>query len=528
MKPPDQHVAGQEASSPRLSAPMMAGLMAGPFLTMVDSSVVNVAVPDIARSLHTDLPTVQWTVSAYLLALASMLAASAWLTRRYGTRVVYLVCLAAFTAASALCALAPGVSWLVAARVVQGLAGAPLTPIAMSMMMSGDNGAADQSRGSAAAVAMVLFLAPAVGPTVGGVLIQAFGWPSIFLVNVPFGILGFCGALAIPARLHLAGDRGARLDPAGLGMLAMGSALALYGAGQGAGHHWTDGSIWPFWSSGLVLLGAYAVRSWRRPDPILSLRALREAEGSLAIGLTTLVSVVSFAALFLVPVLMQTIQGFSAFQAGLTLLPQGVVMGVGTVIGTLVTRTGRVRTSVLVGSVILAATTAGLLLVQVETPAWEAALVLCGRGLAFGLITQPLLVGMMGALDRAQSADASTLFNVIQRLAGSFGIGLLATVFSVRAAQRVQDVLGGLGAPGGAATLAYPARSALSGAPPAVRQAIEAALGAAFHDVVWVLVAVSGLGIVLALLLAASARAVPVTRPAASAAGPAAPDPGRS
>src|SRR5215471_9441336 len=146
---------------------VLLGLLAGPFLTMIDASVVNVAAPSIVRSLHTDLATVQWTVSGYLLALATTLAATAWLTRRFGSRTVYVACLAAFTVASVLCALAPNIQLLIAMRAVQGLAGAPLIPISMSMMMGGTTGAARQMQRSGATAAILLFLAPALGPWLG-------------------------------------------------------------------------------------------------------------------------------------------------------------------------------------------------------------------------------------------------------------------------------------------------------------------------------------------------------------------------
>jgi EmrB/QacA subfamily drug resistance transporter len=505
-------VDASEVEAPaRLSPLTMAGLLAGPFLTMLDSSVVNVAVPVIGRSLHTDLATIQWTVSGYLLALATMLAASAWLMQRFGTRPVYLASMAGFTAASVLCALAPSVQFLVAARALQGFAGAPLTPIAMSMIMGGGSGSASrQVQRGAAAAAIVLFMAPAAGPTLGGVLIQAYGWPSIFLINVPFGILGLIGALHVAGRFNLPPDPSARFDAVGLSLLAAGTALALYGAGQGASHHWTDPAIWPFWASGLLLVALYVAWAWRRPAPALSLAALRDRRGALTMGLATLVSVVSFSALFLVPVLMQSVQGYSAIQAGLAMLPQGLVMGLGSVLGAAVTSSGRVRLSVLAGSLVLVGTTAAMLLIGAGTPGWETALILCGRGLAFGLITQPLLVGMMGSLSRAASADASTLFNVIQRLGGSFGIGLLGSLFAVRAGTRVQEALHGLGisAQGSGGSLTDSAAAALASAPAPVRKAVQDALATSFHDVVWALVAVSALGIVLAVLLRDPPKAV--------------------
>ncbi|HKA09795.1 MAG TPA: DHA2 family efflux MFS transporter permease subunit [Candidatus Dormibacteraeota bacterium] len=504
----DSAAIGSADGAAQPSMLVLLGLLAGPFLTMIDASVVNVAAPSIVRSLHTDLATVQWTVSGYLLALATTLAATAWLTRRFGSRTVYVACLAAFTVASVLCALAPNIQLLIAMRAVQGLAGAPLIPISMSMMMGGSTGAARQIQRSGAAAAILLFLAPALGPSLGGILINAFGWPSIFLINLPFGLVGIIGALRIADRFNIPPDPAARLDPVGLTLLALGMSLALYGAGRGAAFGWTAPSIWPFWASGLLLVSAYVLWAWRRPQPVLSLSALRDRQIALSMALVTLVSIISFSALFLVPVLMQLIQGFSAFQAGLAMLPQGVMMGAGSALGGYVMKSGRIRLSVVLGSLTMVATTAAMLLIEVRTPGWETALILCGRGLAFGLITQPLLVGMLGSLSQAESADASTLFNVIQRLGGSFGIGLLASMFAVRSMSRVGDALKGLRDSG---------TSRIGGA------AVENALGAAFHDVVWALVGVSALGILLALLLGARPFTALVGDSPAATTGPASP-----
>src|SRR5262249_12035882 len=156
---------------------VMFALLAGPLLSMIDSNVVNVAVPHIADDLNTTLTSVQWTVSGYLLALAAALPATSWLSRRFGTVRVYAVSLLAFTLGSVACAFAGGIGVLIAFRAVQGVAAAPLVPLAMSMLF-GSAGAGDRDFPVSAGLA--LFLGPALGPTVGGLLLTAWGWPSIF------------------------------------------------------------------------------------------------------------------------------------------------------------------------------------------------------------------------------------------------------------------------------------------------------------------------------------------------------------
>jgi MFS family permease len=212
---------GDRDSGPRLGPLAQYALLAGPLLSMIDSSIVNVAVEPIARELHAPLTLVQWAVSGYLLALGAGLAGTAYLARRFGTLPVYRASVIAFTAASALCALAPDAGVLVAARIVQGLVAAPLVPLAMSMLLGrGADGAGARSISPAAGI--MLFLGPALGPTVGGALIGAGGWRAIFLINVPVGALAAAAVRLVPPVLAPGRTPGARFDLPGLILLAAG------------------------------------------------------------------------------------------------------------------------------------------------------------------------------------------------------------------------------------------------------------------------------------------------------------------
>src|SRR5262252_158839 len=404
--------AASTAVCSNLTLAAQAGLLAGPFLSMVDSNIVNVAIPDIARQLATPLATAQWVVSGYLLALAATLAATAFLAKRFGTRRVYLASLVGFTVSSGLCALAPNIEVLIALRALQGATGAPLVPLAMSMLLGG--GGSDHRVPPAAGI--VLFLAPALGPTFGGLLIPLADWPSIFLVNVPVGIIGFLGMWRVPARRSDLGDRNVRFDPIGLALLALGLTLALYGAAEAPVVGWTSAAAWPFWATGALLIGAYAAWSFRCAHPALDLRLLGQGQIALAVGLSSLASVVMFVMLFLIPVFLESVQQLTPLQAGLALLPQGLVTGLGTVLGEKLPAKYGVRRSVAVGMGILSMSTAALLLVRADSPGWLIAAILSGRGLALGLTIQPLLHAQLSGLSPAQMADATALFNVAQRL----------------------------------------------------------------------------------------------------------------
>src|SRR5215831_2803582 len=215
---PSSQEANVPDKAPRLSPVALFVLLSGSLLSMIDSSVVNVAVPDISKQLGAPLTTVQWTVSGYLLALAATLPASAYLGRRFGTVRMYAWSLAGFTVTSALCAVAQTAPELIAGRALQGIAAAPLVPLSLNLLFGrGDTKDLPVSAG------LVLFLGPALGPTVGGLLVSTWGWPSIFLVNLPIGV----AALLCVPRLRREGfvddlDRSVRFDPIGLAILSIG------------------------------------------------------------------------------------------------------------------------------------------------------------------------------------------------------------------------------------------------------------------------------------------------------------------
>jgi len=454
-----------EIPGPRLGPLAQYALLAGPLQSMLDSSIVNVAVEPIARELHVPLTVVQWTVSGYLLALGAGLAGTAYLARRFGTLPVYRASVTAFTAASALCALAPGAGLLVAARIVQGLVAAPLVPLAMSMLLG--RGADDARPGGASpggaspggaspggaspggaspggaspgaarsispAAGIMLFLGPALGPTVGGALIGAGGWRAIFLINVPIGALAAVAVRRVPAALAPGRRPGARFDLPGLILLAAGLTGLLLGASQGASAGWGVPSTWVPLAVGAVLMTCYIGWAARREQPALDLSLARRRGPALSMGLCSLASVVTWAAVFLLPVFVQTVPGRSALAAGLAMAPQGLITGLSTALAPRWLSRLTVRATVVSGFTVLGLASLGLLVVAAATPLWLIALILACRSVSVGLVINPLLQALVQPLEPDQLGDANTLFNTWQRIAGSFGIGLLATLYATQA-----------------------------------------------------------------------------------------------
>jgi EmrB/QacA subfamily drug resistance transporter len=464
----------------KLALGIQFGLIAGPFLSMIDSNVVNVALPAILVDFHSSLSAVQWVISGYLLSSGAALVSSPYLSKKFGANRIYLLSLLGFTFSSALCALAPNLEFLILARVLQGALGAVMVPLAMDMLL-GKGGASGRISPS---FGVFLFLAPALGPTFGGFLISVAGWRFVFLINVPLGLIS---ALTISCNMKMKARQSdaPKFDLIGAFILAAGVILSLYGAIEGPQIGWNSIRSLPFFATGISLIVIYGVWASRRLNPAVNLKLLKDRQTALGLGIITIAGVVLFAMLFLLPIFMESIQGVSATITGLTLLPQGIVTGIGTWIGDKLSkkRSQRsIRYTAISGMVILTVTTAALMFVDITTPEWMIALILSGRGLALGLTIQPLLYATIGKLTDQDVPDGNTLFNVMDRIGGSIGISLLATFFQLREQHYISI-----------------SSTNLSGSLSATQLAVAELHG--FHDTILLLSIISSIGFVLAVLL---------------------------
>ncbi len=414
----------------KLGAVAQYALLAGPLLSMLDSSIVNVAIAPIAEELHASLDAVQWVTSGYMLALGTGLGLTAYLARRFGTVRVYTAGLLAFTVASTLCALAPTIDLLIASRILQGLTGATLVPLAMSMLM----GSAGASRSMSPIAGMLLFLGPALGPSLGGLLIGVSSWHLIFLINLPVGLLAALAMRAVPRDIAPTGAPDARLDLFGLTLLALGLFSVLLGLDRGPSAGWAQPATWATLCIGALFLSGYVLRSTRVPHPALDLGVLRDGGAALSFALCAAASVAAWSIVFLLPVFLQSVQGHTALATGLAMLPQGILTGLGTVLGQKIADRIGVRPTVFMGFVVLLGASVGLLGIDTHTPLWITSLILAGRSAAIGLVVTPLLTVVNLRLAPEDQADANTTFNVVQRIAGSLGIGLLANFFASQSA----------------------------------------------------------------------------------------------
>ncbi len=403
-------------------------VVVGAIMSILDTTIVNVALETLARDLHAPLSTIQWVATAYLLALATVIPLTGWAAERFGPRRVWMTVVTAFVATSALCGAAWSAESLIAFRALQGLAGGMIMPIGMITLAQA---AGPQRVGRVMSVVGVpMLLGPALGPAIGGLIVTNLSWRWIFFVNLPIGLLGLVLAsrLLPAARAQGRHEGPAHLDWRGLLVLSPGLALVVFGLSEVATHgSITVARLLPV-VAGLALVAAFVVRAWHARAPLVDVR-LFEKRGFAAAGITVfLVGASLFGALLLLPLYFQIARDLSPLQAGLLIAPQGLGAALG------MNRAGRLTDRIGGGPVVIA----GLLMLMLGTivftqltpgtPYWLLEVSLVVRGLGLGFSMMPAMAAAYATLERSQVPRATPMLNVLQRVGGSLGTAVLAVV----------------------------------------------------------------------------------------------------
>ena len=400
----------------------------GVFMSILDQTIVNIAIPRLQSAFGADIHSVQWVLTAYILAQGVATPAAAFFADTLGIKRFYIISLTAFTLGSALCGLAWSLPILITFRILQGLGGAALFPLSITLLF---REFPPQERGTAMGIFGVpALLAPALGPTLGGYLVTYVGWQAIFYVNVPIGIVAIVLSAMLIREYRPEGQM--RFDFPGFFLAALGLATILYGLSSASTDGWGSGTVLGSLFVGLLSLAIFVtvelVTANRGGQPLLDLRLF--ANGPFRAGMIANMLVVFglFGGLFLFPIYLQNIRFLSAFQAGLILLPQALAAMVCAIIGgRLVDRIG-VRAVMIPGLLVLAFATWQLTYISLYSTYGWLQLMFILRGIALGLTVQPLTVAMLSEISPRQLAQASSLNTVNRAVASSLGIAILATL----------------------------------------------------------------------------------------------------
>jgi EmrB/QacA subfamily drug resistance transporter len=395
------------------------------FIVSLDSTVVNVALPTMRRDLHAGVSGMQWTIDAYTLVLASLLMLGGSTGDRLGRKRVFQVGLVIFGTASVLCGLAPSLAWLVAFRMLQAVGGCMLNPVAMSIITNTFTERAERARAIGVWGGVVGF-SQALGPLIGGGIVDSIGWRAIFWLNVPVTLTAIIltGLLVPESRAA----RTRRVDPVGQVLVIMILGSITYAIIEGPDRGWGSREIIFFFSLFLAALVALLVYEPRRTDPLIELGFFR----SIPFAGATLIAISAFAGMsafvFLTVLYLQNLRGMSAFDAGLHTLPMaGMTVILAPLSGRLVGVKGP-RPSLLMAGVGI--TVAGFLLtlLTIDTPTWQLSITYLVFGAGFGLVNAPITNTAVSGMPRAMAGVAAATASTSRQIGASLGVALSGTM----------------------------------------------------------------------------------------------------
>ena len=397
------------------------------FLVGMDSTVVNVALPSIGRDFHAPVSGLQWTVDAYLLVIASLLMLSGSVADRVGRRRVFQIGLAIFTLGSLACSLAPSLGWLVAFRALQAVGGSMLNPVAMAIVTN----VFTDPRERAKAIGLwgsVFGLSVALGPVIGGVLVDSVGWRGVFWVNIPFGI----AAIALTAR-YVPESRAATkrsLDPLGQILVLLTLVTLSFGIIEGPDLGWGSAMIVTCFAVGVAAIAVLLAWSRRIAEPLIDLRFFRSLPFSGA-ALTAVTGMTAFAGfLFLITLYLQDVRGYSALTAGLCLVPMAVLMaGSAPLCGRFIAAHGTRIPLIIAGTGI---TAGGILLafLTAASPVWYLLLSCMVLGVGMGWVNAPITNNAVAGMPRARAGTAAGIASTGRQVGSSLGVAVMGSVLA--------------------------------------------------------------------------------------------------
>jgi EmrB/QacA subfamily drug resistance transporter len=396
------------------------------FMVVLDNLIVTVALPAIRADLGASLQSLEWTINAYTLAFAVTLIPGAALGDRFGRKRLFLTGLALFTLSSAAAALAPTTSALVAARALQGVGGAIVAPLTLTLLADAFPA---QKRGAALGIwSGISGTGIALGPLVGGAVVEGISWHWIFWINVPIGL-----ALLPVAAMLLRESHGPsnRIDLPGVTLAAGGLFALVFGLVRGQGEGWTNPIILAALTAGVALLAAFVAWERRAEDPMVPMQLFRNRTFTITNGVSFFMYFGTFGSIFLLTQVLQNVMGYSPFQAGLRMLFwTGASMIVAPIAGILSERYGA-RNFMAAGLALqasalawFAATTSTTMTFGQVLPAF----VMAGTGMA--LVFAPSASALLSVVTPAMAGKASGTNNAIREVGGVFGVAVLSTIFS--------------------------------------------------------------------------------------------------
>ena len=412
--------------------------MFGLFMDLMDTTVVNVAVPDLTREFKASTSAVEWTVTGYLLSLAVFIPAAGFLSDRFGTKRVFLAAMTIFVVASAACGQAHSLAELVAFRFLQGMGGGMMTPVGTAML-SREFPGAERAKASAL-ISVPVVLAPTVGPVLGGYLVEYVSWRWIFYINLPVGLAGLTFGFKYLEEHREAYAREG-FDAVGLITGGAAAAMLLYSLASAATAGWTSRSVVGWGVAGTLFGLAFIARELRAHPPIIDLALFKRSLFLLG-NATVMPAFGVFAGfIFLLTLYLQQLQGRTPFDAGLIQEPAAIGTAVSLPLASrLYGRVGP-RKMMLGGFGLSMLALAPFVTLDASSPTWIVVVFLFLRGFPFAFSMVAAQTIIFGPLESAKQGSGSSVYNTLRQVAASFGVALIASIQLSRMSSHLHELM---------------------------------------------------------------------------------------
>ncbi len=411
---------------------LLANVMIGTFMAVLDATIVNVGLPKIMASFGVGIDKIEWVLTAYMLALAVMLPTAGWLADRFGYKRIYALGLFLFTFGSFLCGNSGNEDILILSRIIQGLGAGTIMPVGMAIVyreFPPEQRIIALGFWSVAAAASVSF-----GPLIGGYLIDNFSWPLIFDVNVPVGIAGLFATAIIQKEFRH--PRTPSFDAIGFISISIFLPVLLYALTEGSATTnsmgWHSPVVLGCFAVSIIALAVFLVAEMLVKEPLIDLSLFRNYNFAISCLIIFIFGIGMFGSTFLLPIYLQNSLGYTAIQAGAVFLPIGIIQGItGPLSGVIANRTSP-KVPILVGAILLAISFYMNYFLSYLTEHSYIMASLYIRGLAMGLMFSPLTAVAVLEIPREKMSQASGLINVLRQVGGSFGVAILTTILTTR------------------------------------------------------------------------------------------------
>ncbi len=399
-------------------------VMLGLIMAIIDASIVNVALNDMAGNLGSSIDEIGWVATGYILANVIVMPLNGWLTARFGRRNFYAACVAIFTLSSLLCGTATSVWQLVFYRVVQGLGGGALQPTAQAILF--ESYPPDKRAGAMAIFGLGAMVGPAIGPTLGGVIVDNYSWPLIFYINIPIGIVAFLMTLAyIRDPAYLKRDR-SPIDYVGLGLLTAGIASLQYVLERGQREDWFSSStIVILTVVSVVSLVIFGFKEWYDPRPLVDLKVFKSRAFSAGSTIGIVTGFGLFGTALVIPLFLQNVLGFTATETGMALLPGAIATAISMPIASRLVAKVDGRFLIAAGMLIFATAAWWMGGINQDSGYWNVFWPRALQGFALGFLFVPLSTATLGEIARNKMANATGIYTLVRQLGGSLGIAIL-------------------------------------------------------------------------------------------------------